>query len=85
MMTGLQITSKALAGLSVVTGMYGTYLMYKYSVTGIQSGPGYLSPGPEYVEKVMNAPNDKLLKRQRIGFYFLQASVLLVGFSALIG
>jgi hypothetical protein len=80
-MTGLQITSKALAGLSVVTGVCGTYLMYKYSATLGQFTPYW---SHELIAEV-KAQNAKRLKGQRIGFAFLIAGIILAGASALIG
>jgi hypothetical protein len=65
----------------MLTGIAGTWLLYKGSVSLAQFSPYW---NDKLIEEV-KAANSKRLKIQRSGFCLLIASILLAGASALLG
>ncbi len=72
---------KILAALSMLTGILGTWLLYKSSVSTAQFGAYW---NDKLIAEV-KAANSKRLRIQRIGFFLLIASILLAGASVLLG
>ena len=72
---------KILAALSAVSGVLGTWLMYKNSLALGQFSPYW---NDKLIAEVKSL-NSKRLKLQRIGLAFLIASIVLACASALLG
>ncbi len=74
-------TPKILAVLSMISGILGTWLLYKGSVS-LGQFDGYWN---DKLIAELTARNNKRLKIQRTGLGFLIASIVLAGASALLG
>jgi hypothetical protein len=74
-------TPKILAVLSMISGILGTWLLYKGSVSLGQFGAYW----NDKLIAELKAQNNKRLKIQRTGLGFLIASIVLAGASALLG
>jgi hypothetical protein len=74
-------TPKILAVLSMISGILGTWLLYKGSVSLGQFGAYW----NDKLIAELKAQNSERLKIQRTGLGFLIASIVLAGASALLG
>jgi hypothetical protein len=77
----MMTTPKILAILSMISGILGTWLLYKGSLSSGQFGAYW---NDKLIEEV-KAQNSERLKIQRTGLGFLIASIVLAGASALLG